>query len=57
MHDPKRDSADPLTPEAWAAGVGAEAEELERRRYLHRRTVNGAPFELYAVLWRLRRAR
>jgi hypothetical protein len=59
MHDPQRDTTDLMTPEAWAAGLGAggEAQELERRRYLHRRTVNGAPFELYAVLWRLRRAR
>ena len=57
MHDPQRDATDRLTPEAWAAGAGAEAQELQRRRYLHRRTVNGAPFELYAVLWRLRRAR
>ena len=47
-----------VTAEAWAAGVGrTEAQELERRRYLHRYTVNGAPFEMDGVVWRLRRAR
>lgn len=31
------------------------ATELARRRYVHRRTVTGRPFELEAVVWRLRR--
>jgi hypothetical protein len=37
-------------------GTGIQAEQLERRRYVHRYTVNGAPFEMDGVVWRLRRA-
>jgi hypothetical protein len=58
MHDPNRGVPDAITTEVWAAGLGAtEAQELERRRYVHRSTVNGAPFEMDGVVWRLRRAR
>ena len=58
MHDPHRAVPDAVTPELWKAGLGAgsDAQELERRRYVHRRTVNGAPFHMDGVLWRLRRA-
>jgi hypothetical protein len=61
MHDPHRGVPDAMTAQAWAAGLGRagtgiEAEQLERRRYLHRRTVNGDPFEMDGVVWRLRRA-
>jgi hypothetical protein len=58
MHDPHHGLPDAMTPEAWAAGIGAGAvaEELARRRYVHRYTVNGAPFEMDGVVWRLRRA-
>ncbi|HEX3689598.1 MAG TPA: hypothetical protein VHV28_07875 [Solirubrobacteraceae bacterium] len=58
MHDPNRGVADAVTAEAWAEGLGAgiEAQELERRRYVHRYTVNGEPFEMVGVVWRLRRA-
>ena len=58
MHDPGRGVPDVVTAELWAAGLGAgtDAQELERRRYVHRRTVNGAPFEMDGVVWRLRRA-
>jgi hypothetical protein len=61
MHDPNRSPptvADEITAEVWAAGLGAgiEALELARRRYVHRYTVNGAPFEMDGVVWRLRRA-
>lgn len=58
MHDPHRAVPDAVTPELWKAGLGAgsDAHELERRRYVHRRTVNGAPFHMDGVLWRLRRA-
>ncbi len=61
MHDPQRGVPDAMTAEVWAAdlgaaGVGLEAQELERRRYVHRYTVNGAPFEMVGVAWRLRRA-
>jgi hypothetical protein len=61
MHDPRRGVPDAMTAEVWAAGLGragtdVQAEVLERRRYVHRRTVNGAPFEMDGVVWRLRRA-
>jgi hypothetical protein len=54
MHDPHRGVPDAITAEVWAAGT--DAQELDRRRYLHRYTVNGAPFEMVGVAWRLRRA-
>jgi hypothetical protein len=64
MHDPNRSGLalpDAMTAERWTAGlarpgVDIQAEELERRRYVHRRTVNGEPFEMDGVVWRLRRA-
>jgi hypothetical protein len=55
MHDPHRGLPDAVTAELWAA-AGLDAEPLARRRYVHRRTVNGAPFEMDGVVWRLRRA-
>jgi hypothetical protein len=57
MHDPHRGVPDAVTAELWRAGLGQEtdAEQLERRRYVHRRTVNGAPLEMEGVVWRLRR--
>jgi hypothetical protein len=61
MHDPNRSppafAPDAVTPELWAArlGPGTHAEELVRERYVHRYTVNGAPFEMDGVVWRLRR--
>jgi hypothetical protein len=56
MHDPS-DGADVVTVELWRAlvGDGGEAQELRRRRYLHRYTAHGARFELEGVVWRLRR--
>ncbi len=61
MHDPSRGVPDAMTAAMWAAGpawvgAGIHAQELERRRYVHRYTVNGAPFEMDGVVWRLRRA-
>jgi hypothetical protein len=62
MHDPSRSASagpsDAMTAEVWSAGLGpgTEAQELERRRYVHRYTVNGTPFEMDGVVWRLRRA-
>jgi hypothetical protein len=58
MHDPQRGLADAMTAEVWRAGLGdgIEAHELARRRYVHRYTVNGEPFEMVGVVWRLRRA-
>ena len=57
MHDPQRGLPDAVTAELWRDGLGGgtEAEELQRRRYVHRRTVNGAPFEMDGVVWRLTR--
>ncbi|HEX4009396.1 MAG TPA: hypothetical protein VHX62_05285 [Solirubrobacteraceae bacterium] len=58
MHDPAPGVPDPVTAERWRAGLGegTDARELARARYVHRRTVNGAPFEVDGVVWRLRRA-
>jgi hypothetical protein len=57
LHDP-RDGADRIGPPFWSELVGprGEARELHRRRYLHRRTLNGGRYVLEAVVWRLRRA-
>ncbi len=55
MHDVEIVDADPVTVELWRSAVGVDAEELARRRYVHRRTVSGAPYEMEAVVWRLRR--
>ena len=52
MHDPNRGVPDADhgggVGGGWAAGT--EAQELERRRYVHRHTVNGAPFEMDGVV-------
>ena len=58
MHDPMFGVADPVTADWWsrALGPGVSAQELARTRYLHRYTVNGEPFEMVGVVWRLRRA-
>ncbi len=57
MHDPTVGTPDPVTAAFWARwlGAGARAEELERRRYVHRYTVNGEPFAMDGVVWRVRR--
>jgi hypothetical protein len=55
MHDPNHGVDDVITAELWRERLGAEATELARERYLHRQTVNGAPFEMVGVVWRLRR--
>jgi predicted TPR repeat methyltransferase len=54
MHDPHRGAPDAVTSALWRE-AGIDAEELVRRRYVHRYTVNGAPFEMDGVVWRLRR--
>jgi hypothetical protein len=58
MHDPQRGVPDAVTTALWSEGLGhgTEAQEIERRRYVHRYTVNGEPFEMDGVVWRLRRA-
>jgi hypothetical protein len=57
MHDPTFGTPDQITPAFWVdrLGPGTRAEVLERRRYLHRYTVNGVPFEMNGIVWRLRR--
>jgi hypothetical protein len=57
MHDPTVGDPDAITAELWADGLGAgvRARELERRRYVHRYTVNGEPYEMVGVVWRLTR--
>ena len=61
MHDPRarRGVPDAVTAAAVAAaGLRRrhQAQELARERYVHRYTVNGEPFEMDGVVWRLRRA-
>lgn len=60
MHDPTFGGPDPVTADFWERGLGGRgrvtAQELTRRRYLHRRTVNGEPFEMVGVVWRLTRS-
>jgi hypothetical protein len=57
MHDLTLGVSDVVTAELWAEqlGPGTRAELLERRRYVHRYTVNGEPFEMEGVVWRLTR--
>jgi nucleotide-binding universal stress UspA family protein len=57
LHDPRHGEADALTGAFWTAalGPGLDAERLAHRRYLHRFLVTGAPYELEASVWRLRR--
>ena len=55
MHDPALGVPDPVDDALWA-GCGVDrAQELSRTRYVHRRTVSGEPYEMDAVVWRLRR--
>lgn len=56
MHDPAQGEHDPMTAQLLGEARGARAELLGRCRYVHRRTVNGAPFEMDAVVWRLTRS-
>jgi hypothetical protein len=56
MHDPSYDVPDVITAERFAEVAGLAAQEVARERYVHRRTVNGEPFEMVGVVWRLRRA-
>jgi hypothetical protein len=57
LHDVDIAGADPVTLELWRdlLGPDSRADELVRRRYVHRQTANGAPYEMEAVVWRLRR--
>jgi hypothetical protein len=57
MHDPMFGTPDAVTPQLWADGLGegVRSEELARRRYLHRYTVGGKPYEMEAAVWRISR--
>jgi hypothetical protein len=57
LHDPNIGLPDVVTPDFWSRqlGPGTQAQELERRRYVHRRTVGGLPFEMEGVVYRVRR--
>jgi hypothetical protein len=52
LHDVDLVDADPVTAELWRT-IGAHGEELVRHRYVHRRTVTGAPYHMEAVVWRI----
>jgi hypothetical protein len=57
MHDLNLGVPDAVTADIWKEqlGPGTRAELLERRRYVHRYTVNGEPFEMEGVVWRVSR--
>lgn len=54
LHDVDLIDADPVTAELWRT-IGAHGDQLVRHRYVHRRTVTGAPYHMEAVVWRVRR--
>lgn len=58
MHDPGPNPEDAVTFGFWRRELGShvDARELARRRYVHRRTVNGRPYEMVAVVWHIVRA-
>jgi hypothetical protein len=51
-HDPIVEEGDPVSPELF--GPEVTAQKLLRRRYLHRYTAGGQPYEVSGVVWRLR---
>ncbi len=55
LHDPGRNPVDVVDATFWrrALGDGVTAQALIRHRYVHRQTVNGAPFEMIGVVWRV----
>jgi hypothetical protein len=58
MHDPGPNPEDAVTFGFWRRELGShvDARELVRRRYVHRRTVNGRPYAMVGVVWRIVRA-
>ena len=58
MHDPGPNPEDAVTFGFWRRELGShvDARELARRRYVHRRTVNGRPYEMVGVVWHIVRA-
>jgi hypothetical protein len=57
LHDPRHGRPDAIDEAFWRRELGADtsAQRLEHRRYLHRFRVTGAPYEMEAAVWRLRR--
>ncbi len=57
LHDPTFGVPDPITPELLRDQLGGEIRtvQLERRRYVHRRTVGGRPYEMEGVILRVTR--
>ena len=56
LHDPRHGLPDAVDEAFWRRELGElEASLIERRRYLHRFRVTGAPYEMEAAVWRLRR--
>lgn len=49
LHEPGAGSPDAVS----ASVLGAGAVPVARRRYVHRQTIDGRPFEMDAVVWRL----
>jgi hypothetical protein len=59
LYDPRHGRPDAIDEAFWRRELGADttAQRLEHRRYLHRFRVTGAPYEMEAAVWRLRRPR
>jgi hypothetical protein len=57
LHDPAAGVPDVVDEAFWAARLGSasRATRLAHGRYLHRFRVDGNPYELDAVVWRVRR--
>ena len=57
MHDPRGDAPDIVDEAFWPAalGAGVTGARLAHRRYLHRYTVSGEPYEMEAAVWRVTR--
>ncbi len=55
MHDLADPAPDVVDEGFWATWLGpdADATRLAHRRYLHRLTVTGAPYEMEAAVWRI----
>jgi hypothetical protein len=58
LHDPRHGRPDAVDEAFWHAEIPGldTAERVAQRRYLHRFRVTGAPYEMDAAVWRLRRA-
>lgn len=57
LHDPGPNPEDAVTYGFWRRELASDviATELTRHRYVHRRTVNGRPIEMVAVVWHIQR--